>query len=489
MTKKHQNSNSDGTLKRGHTEVAEASSSDEDSMNDSILKKTRVVSDSWPRFLIIESPNDGALKALSPFAIQKALVGLAGEPKTVKKLKNGSLLVECLTESHSTCLLKSTIFCNIPINVSPHSSLNSSKGVIRSRDLEGVSEDEMVENLSSQGVTSVKRIQIRRNNEFIPTNTLILTFNKPLLPQSVKAGYLSIPVEPYIPNPLRCFKCQKFGHGQTTCRNKLTCARCGQFDHDSKTCKNDIICINCKGNHFAYSRECAQWKIEKRVQQVKVEKHLSFPEARKLVETANPVAAGKSFAAAVKVSTRSVATNTDLTWRFDEAKYKKLSDVEKGLKQAEKASQKQKEALRKHSETTKSTKMTQSSQVSLDSQNPSTSSSGVLGPSVAKSGKDTKMHTKMSMDSQNPSSSLSGSSTGLPSSSTHQPVKDKVKKKDTHSGRVKKVELHPTMTRNYFNVLASGVADGMDVSYQDIPPIHQPQPKLKIIPVLPPDGE
>ena len=75
--------------------------------------------------------------------------------------------------------------CNIPIKVSAHTSLNSSKGVIRSRDLEGVSEDEMLDNLSSQGVSAVKRIHIRRNNELVPTNTFILTFCKP---DSIKAA-------------------------------------------------------------------------------------------------------------------------------------------------------------------------------------------------------------------------------------------------------------------------------------------------------------
>ena len=132
---------------------------------------------------------------------------MAGEPRNVKKLKSGLLLVESSTEKHSKCLLKSTVLCNVPITVTARSSLNSSKGVIRSRDLEGVSEEEILDNLSSQGVTFVKRIKIRRNDNLISTNTLILSFNTPTLPQSIKAGYLSIPVEPYIPNPLRCFNC------------------------------------------------------------------------------------------------------------------------------------------------------------------------------------------------------------------------------------------------------------------------------------------
>ena len=69
---------------------------------------------------------------LSPFAIEKAIVGLAGEPKSVKKIKTG-LLVECHSEKHSTCYLKLTNVCNVPIMVTPHASLNSSKGVIRCR--------------------------------------------------------------------------------------------------------------------------------------------------------------------------------------------------------------------------------------------------------------------------------------------------------------------------------------------------------------------
>ena len=91
-------------------------------------------------------------------------------------------------------------------------------------------------NISSQSVTSVKRIKLRRNNVFVLTTTLTLTFTTPTLPDSVKASY--IPVVPYILNPLRCIKCQKFGHGPNTRHGRLTYARCGQFDHKSKACQN-----------------------------------------------------------------------------------------------------------------------------------------------------------------------------------------------------------------------------------------------------------
>ena len=75
--------NSDGTLKRVHTEVLGLSSSDDKSMNTDIYKRLKVNTSNWPRILEVNSSVEGALNKLSPFAIQKAIVGLAGEPKSV----------------------------------------------------------------------------------------------------------------------------------------------------------------------------------------------------------------------------------------------------------------------------------------------------------------------------------------------------------------------------------------------------------------------
>ena len=111
-----------------------------------------------------------------------------------------------------------------------------------------------------------RRINVRRKNELVPTNTFVLIFCTSTLPKSIKADYLSIPVEPLVPNPLRCFKCYKCGLGQNTCCGKLTIARCDQLYHDLKTCINYMPCTNCKTHHFVYSRECPRWQLEKRVQ-------------------------------------------------------------------------------------------------------------------------------------------------------------------------------------------------------------------------------
>ncbi|XP_012937772.1 serine/arginine-rich splicing factor RS2Z33-like [Aplysia californica] len=38
-------------------------------------------------------------------------------------------------------------------------------------------------------------------------------------------------------NPLRCFKCQNFGHSQSRCRHAVVCRRCGKTGHPEKECK------------------------------------------------------------------------------------------------------------------------------------------------------------------------------------------------------------------------------------------------------------
>jgi len=54
------------------------------------------------------------------------------------------------------------------------------------------------------------------------------------------------------------------------------------WPHTSSDCTNEAKCPNCTGSHSAFSKSCPKWLFEKRVQQVKAEKGISFIEARKL---------------------------------------------------------------------------------------------------------------------------------------------------------------------------------------------------------------
>ncbi|GFT99055.1 uncharacterized protein TNCV_3794301 [Trichonephila clavipes] len=98
----------------------------------------------------------------SPFAVQKAVIGIGGEPKSVKRLRSGDLLIETTSALQTKSFLLAKLFLNNPVTVSPHKSLNSCRGVISEPDLLGTSDSEILEGFSDQGVTHVRRITIKK---------------------------------------------------------------------------------------------------------------------------------------------------------------------------------------------------------------------------------------------------------------------------------------------------------------------------------------
>ncbi|GFU89895.1 uncharacterized protein TNCV_2145181 [Trichonephila clavipes] len=208
------------------------------------------------------------MSKISPFAIHKTLIGIGGEPKSVKRLRSGIYLLK------------------------PYLIY---KRVVSSR-----------QNIFNSPVT-VKRITIKRDSNIIPAKHIILTFNKPKLPTTVKAGYLNCKIRPYIPNPLRCFKCQRFGHSQTSCRGQLTCSRCASVGHSSTDCTLEQKCVNCTQSHPSDSKLCQKWKIEKQIQELKTNRNISYFEARRLIVPQLT----QTYAQAARPSTISTASQTD----------------------------------------------------------------------------------------------------------------------------------------------------------------------------------
>jgi len=68
--------------------------------------------------------------------------------------------------------------------------MNSKNRVIRCRDLTDTSEEEILANMSAQGITEVRKIRVQREDRRINTGTIILTFGLPVLPTPVKIGFL-----------------------------------------------------------------------------------------------------------------------------------------------------------------------------------------------------------------------------------------------------------------------------------------------------------
>ena len=273
------------------------------------------------RFLNVKSVNDSMpLANLNPFIIRKVIDGqVTGAVEFVKKLASGDLLIKVVSESQVRDLLKLKMIHNIKVVVSKPVNLNTCKGVITCRDLRDMAEADIVECMKDQDVVGAKIItRLDENKQRVRTNSVILSFAKAKVPEKINVGYERISVRQYVPLPMRCFKCQKFGHGSMRCKSiKTICGRC-TGEHDSKDCKLTPKCMNCSGDHPSYDRKnCESYKLETEIIAYKMNKDVSFPEARKHVMDARastPVA-NVSYSASVvnKPTTCDAACQTNIS--------------------------------------------------------------------------------------------------------------------------------------------------------------------------------
>ena len=71
----------------------------------------------------------------------------------------------------------------LPVKVSPHRTLNSSKCVIKCEELDNMDEEEIKKELQPQGIVAVKRISIRYS-------LYVLTIKGETIPKRINIGYL-----------------------------------------------------------------------------------------------------------------------------------------------------------------------------------------------------------------------------------------------------------------------------------------------------------
>lgn len=270
----------------------------DDFISQSYFVKSKRIEDvlAGPRFVVMKRKEfDTSLTMLkvSPIIINKAVEATVGEVKNIKRTKDESILIETFSKQQADKLYKlNSLYKQFNVEITDHPFLNSCKGVISCEDFIYMTEDEIVQGLEMYHVTTIRKITKRdqRTKEIKPTSTIIATFGINQLPQKVKFGFLSLNVRTFIPNPLRCFTCQRYGHGATRCTNPPICGICSYTKHDPDQCKNGAQCFNCTGEHPSWSRQCPVFIQEHEIQKIKTVSRLSYFEAKKEFKLLNPLA-------------------------------------------------------------------------------------------------------------------------------------------------------------------------------------------------------
>lgn len=153
-----------------------------------------------------------------------------------------------------------------------------------------LTEEEIKQELKVQQVTRMKKMD-RNTGMLIPLPLAILTYNlDQQIPAKVTIGFLQYATEPYLPKPMRCNNCQRYGHSTKNCRKTTpTCSFCSEthtFENcPNKTDKNNAKCANCKGNHSAAFKGCPTYDVTNRALETRALEGLNYKEALLKVQT------------------------------------------------------------------------------------------------------------------------------------------------------------------------------------------------------------
>ena len=111
-------------------------------------------------------------------------------------------------------------------------------------------------------IVRAKRMSGIREGGRVETETVLVEFEGDRRPESIFLGILEFQVREFKENPVRCFRCQNFGHMAGKCKREKRCAQCGGVGHERQECKEETKCCHCGEGHSAGFWWCERTKVE-----------------------------------------------------------------------------------------------------------------------------------------------------------------------------------------------------------------------------------
>ena len=271
---------------------------DEDS-NESNPKKHREESpiktgaNNHPGVAVIVSSSKGEkLTYMNPIKVNTDIVNF---------LTNGLVKIIPLPRGDLLLIVKNEIFANKMLMeystlLGHQVKVNRPKGdgqgrIIRERGIVDwvpthISESDLQSALNYASLNIIKVLKNRGNEKYNPDYYSVVVVGE-TIPEKVYVGYITLRVKKSAPPPVRCAKCQRFGHAENVCRATcFTCPTCAG-KHRYEDCKSQLKkCSNCGGQHSCAWRGCQSIKIEKKVIETQIKENVARKDATKIVHKA-----------------------------------------------------------------------------------------------------------------------------------------------------------------------------------------------------------
>ena len=287
--------------------------------------------DNWARFLTLKSES----KIASSMLENKLLNECPTQELGFRLKGSNEWLVETTTKKQSEAILKIKEVGGVKVEIIRHDTLNYIQGTVV---LPHIQDEEIPEKkilleslkLRYNNIHDLEVFQIKsRKNPQIGLNIMKIKFIGQTVPQKIKILGQNREVRPYVPKPLQCNKCCRYGHTHKKCTNKEVCTMCGSNQHKTNWNCDKKLCLNCGENHHAKDKTCVFYIYNTELKLLMSRTGMSAKEAKlelKVRGVSDP-ARNPSYKAAVVKSFQNVEETTKTNQDKNEEIETKLEEM------------------------------------------------------------------------------------------------------------------------------------------------------------------
>ena len=165
-----------------------------------------------------------------------------------------------------------------------HTKPNQRIGVISPIDLDTNLLEEFVPfiRLTDKDARKCNIVEAKRFNKRGRDLELVkIVFDGEFLPEKIIWNNLIYKVRPYIYNPIRCYKCQDYGHGISSCTGRDVCPYCmGRHKLDDCLREDEVFCCHCHLRHYVGDRDCEFFKQAAIIEDKKQKGEITYQESK-----------------------------------------------------------------------------------------------------------------------------------------------------------------------------------------------------------------
>ena len=157
----------------------------------------------------------------------------------------------------------------------------------------------------------MRRLTIKKDGKSIQTGTYFLTFDRPTPPEKLAVGYLKVDVSLYIPNPLRYLTARSLIMARTTAEAVNAVSGVARTVMTALTVNSLKNVLTVRGTIWPHRGIVLCGRKKKKLLPSKPKERSAF---QRPGSWTSPSPTSRTYAAAVKPSTRTSACQTELVW-------------------------------------------------------------------------------------------------------------------------------------------------------------------------------